>query len=297
MADPLGTFGASETPGAGGKSCAASKLIPVERHPGPKPPGDLLDSRNLADPDEAYSENERALQEFLKLHPMLSLESTSAKTLSEIAKLSKLVDIKMPEPEVVSMDYDNAFLKRADRTQGHRECVLGEKCICRWLSVFRYGEESDKCFVCREYLLPSQLETYQKSKKLPSQHGKCLICTRYFASYAYYLARSSPTFKCETPVTLQAFSNQVTTCKLGDEVPPIANATGAIDAYRPDVILYIDESAANTEAARGKLSHLMFNPIVRFKCGDYDFVRDEETNEWRLSQHRLGVRYFRAPAS
>ena len=35
-------------------------------------PSDLLDDRIVADPDENYNENERALSSFLRLHPMLS---------------------------------------------------------------------------------------------------------------------------------------------------------------------------------------------------------------------------------
>jgi hypothetical protein len=35
-------------------------------------PTDLLDDRDVADPDEQYTDNERALTHFLRLHPMLS---------------------------------------------------------------------------------------------------------------------------------------------------------------------------------------------------------------------------------
>jgi hypothetical protein len=33
---------------------------------------DFLDDRNVTDPDELYGENERALSNFIRLHPMLS---------------------------------------------------------------------------------------------------------------------------------------------------------------------------------------------------------------------------------
>lgn len=39
-------------------------------------PTSILDSRHVTDPDESYSENEKALSEFLKLHPMLRWRAT-----------------------------------------------------------------------------------------------------------------------------------------------------------------------------------------------------------------------------
>lgn len=50
----------------------SNKAQRIESAPPPIPPeGDLLDDRDVADTDELYSENERALTKFIKLHPML----------------------------------------------------------------------------------------------------------------------------------------------------------------------------------------------------------------------------------
>jgi hypothetical protein len=280
-----------------GRSNAKSKLIPIESHPGHKAPGSLLDERTTTDPDELYSENERALSEFMRLHPMLSLEATSEKTLSCISKLMKDTDLKPPEPEIVSKAHDDMFLCRPS-IEGERECILGEKCICRWMSIFRYGEETERAFTAKEFLLPSQLRIFQESGKLPQIQQKCLICTRYFASYIYHLARTCPTFKVNSPMSLNLFANQVYQSHgMQTEMMPISNESGSIDEYRSDVMLYVDEEFANTTAARDGISQLLFQPIVRFKCNDYDFIQDSVTGEWKLGQNRLGTAHFGRPVS
>lgn len=280
-----------------GRSNASRKVLPLEKHPGAKQEHSLLDDRSTADVDENYSENERALEEFIRLHPMLSLDATSEKTLGCIAKMMKTTDLPIPEPEVVSMAHDNMFLCQPDEALGERECAIGEKCITRWLGIFRFGEESTKCFVAKEWLLPSELAVFQEEGKLPAQPKKCLLCTRYFASFSYHLARTQPCFKATSPIALQLFANQVHECVVADETLSIANESGNPEGYRPDVLLYVDEAFANTKSARDGLSQLIFNPIVRFKCSDYSFFLNERTGKWELSQRRLGVSSFGQPAS
>lgn len=280
-----------------GRSNASSKLIPIESLPPPKDPASLLDARTTVDKDELSSENERALGEFMRLHPMLSLEATSAKTLSCIAKMMDNVDIPVPEPEMVSKGHDDQFLCRADYELGERDCVVGDKCICRWMGVFRFGEDTEKSFVMKEWLLPSQLEVFRETGKNPATQQKCLLCTRYFASYTYHLARSCPTFRATSPMQLTLFANEVYNCNPCSEVPAICNETGNVDGYRPDAVLYVDESFADTQAARDGLSQLIFQPIIRFCCSDYSFIRDERNGQWCLTQNKLGVAHFGQPAS
>lgn len=205
------------------------------------------------------------------------------------------IDLEVPEPELVSKSHDDQFLRRPNKNIGERECVLGDKCICKWISVFRYGEETEKSFVCKEWLLPSQLKTFKDKGKLPSQTQKCLVCTRYFTSYIYHLARTCPTFKCQSPLQLQLFANQAQVCTPASEIMPIANESGTADGYRPDVLLYVDEAFSATTASREGLAQLLFQPVVRFKSNDYDFVKDGD-GQWMLTQHKLGAQYFRAPA-
>lgn len=287
----------SSTPSSNtGRSQAKSKFLPIETAPPPKDAASLLDDRMSADRDELYTDNERCLTDFMRLHPMLSLEATSNKTLSCIANMMGDVDIAVPEPELVSKAHDDQFLCRADTNLGERDCLLGEKCICKWISVFRFGEETDKSFVCKEWLLPSQLDTFRNTGKLPAQQQKCLVCTRYFASYCYYLARTCPTFKCQSAMQIQLFANEVHECTPAAEIMPIANESGTPDGYRSDVLLYVDEAFSASMAAREGAAQLLFQPLVRFKSNDYDFVRGDD-GKWMITQHKLGVQYFRAPAS
>tara|TARA_Y100000389_G_C17376332_1_gene471855 strand:- start:167 stop:319 length:153 start_codon:yes stop_codon:yes gene_type:complete len=44
----------------------------------------------------------------------------------------------------------------------------------------RYGGDTDKAFVCKEFLLPEQYASFLAGKGLPPRRGKCLLCTRYF---------------------------------------------------------------------------------------------------------------------
>ena len=53
-----------------------AKLKSIETSEGPKESG-LLDSRDVPDADELYSENERMLSSFIRLHPMLRYTPTA----------------------------------------------------------------------------------------------------------------------------------------------------------------------------------------------------------------------------
>ena len=47
--------------------------------------------------------------------------------------------------------------------------------------------QSDEGFVCREFLLPSELETCKREEgKLPSMRKMCLGCNRYFTTRWHY---------------------------------------------------------------------------------------------------------------
>ena len=143
-------------------------------------PTELLDDRDLADPDEQYNDNERALTHFLRLHPMLSLDATSERMLTTVAKMVDDYAIETKELEVVSRTHDEMFLAPATKSIGERDCVNAHKCIARWLAVFRFGEDTKNAFVCKEFLLPSQRAEWMKTGELPKTPAKCLLCSRYF---------------------------------------------------------------------------------------------------------------------
>ena len=257
--------------------------------------GDVLDHRDVADTDELYEENEIALTKFIKLHPMLSLDATNERTLSAVAELAKDVSVKTKELEVVTKTYDDDFLRPANADE--RECVNGAKCVCRWLSIFRYGEASEFEFVCREYVLPSETEAAKAAAAAPPSssnkgttrpHGKCLLCTRYFTTYIYTLARNTPTFCPKSPISLQAFANKISVSCPQDEALSHSSSVGTTDGYRQAVMLFVDEKWTDTKAARDDLGTIRWKPMVRFNSKDYSFVIDTQTNAPRIVQVDMG---------
>jgi len=267
----------------------SNKAQRLEAAPAPIPSdGDLLDDRDVADTDELYSENERALTQFIKLHPMLSLDATNERTLTAVAELSKDIQIETRELEIVSKTYDDDFLRPANSENGERECVNGEKCVCRWLSIFRYGEGSNYEFVCREYMLPSQQHEFKTTGKYSKTHGKCLLCTRYFTSYIYVLARNSPTFSPTSPIHLQAFANKIYCESPQEEALSHTNEVGTAEGYRQSVMLFVDERWSSMRSARSELGTLIWKPIVRFNSRDYVFKVDDSTSKPYLLQVNMG---------
>ena len=218
--------------------------------------------------------------------PRRSLDATNERTLSAVAELAKDVAVKTRELEVVSKTYDDDFLRPANANAGERECVNGEKCVCRWLSIFRYGESSEYEFVCREYILPSEAQS--SSGKVTRPHGKCLLCTRYFTTYIYTMARNSPTFCPKSPISLQAFANKISVPCAQDEALSHTNSVGTVDGYRQSVMLFVDEEWTSSKAARDDLGTLIWKPMVRFNSKDYSFVIDSQTKAPKILQVNMG---------
>lgn len=237
---------------------------------------DLLDDRVMADIDEVYDDNEKALSEFIRLHPMLSLDATSERILSKIADIVGDTSIEAKEVEVVSKPHDDLFLRPPNSGNDERPCCNGEKCVCRWMAIFRYGEESDRAFVCREYLLPSQEIEFRSKGDLPKTPGKCLLCTRYYTTYIYTLARNSPSFSPTTAIQIQAFCNKLECETPLDDAPAHSSSVGTTDGYRASVMLFVDEKWADTSSSRNGMSALLWRPTVRFNCSDYEFVVDSD---------------------
>lgn len=57
----------------------------------------LLSDTSGIDADEEYSNDERMLNDFIKQHPMLSLEATSVKTMQLVAGMMEKAHIPVPE--------------------------------------------------------------------------------------------------------------------------------------------------------------------------------------------------------
>ena len=151
---------------------------PERPHTNGKKP--LLASVSSVDADEEYSKDEQMLNEFVKLHPMLSLQATSATTMQLVSGMFEKAPVNVPELEIVPKSHDDAFLSEANETIGERPCVCGARCLANFMAKIRYGKDTNKGFVCKEFLLPSQHKDFLHGKGLPATHQKCLICSRYW---------------------------------------------------------------------------------------------------------------------
>ena len=134
---------------------------------GPPPQGVLLQKAPGVAPDESYGEDEKALNTFLKLHPMLSAEAASVKALSGVANLFQKAAIQVAELPTVSKTHDDLFLRPANTPIGERPCINDARCIARFLAQVRYGPESPKAFTCTEFLLPSVHKRFLEGRGLP----------------------------------------------------------------------------------------------------------------------------------
>ena len=280
----------------------------------------LLQSTERADADELYTEQEKALSEYLKLHPMLSLrvyahsnpqlprvyrvrlrarEATNHRTLQLVGDLVEQSSIPTRELEVVGKAYDDAYLRAPDVARGERPCCMGDRCICVWLARWRYGDDTEKAFVGAEFLLPSQRRAFDESGALPAIPGKCLVCTRYATTFLYRLARSDPAFRgnvLRVPVT--AFGNAMLE---GDSVPTHASLVNSEDGYRRDALLFVDEAWADSPAARGA-DGLLPLPALRQVCIHALHLRRRSRHQTpaphpnkRRREHRGGLAF--SPAS
>jgi hypothetical protein len=194
--------------------------------------------------------------------------------LNKVADMIDQSSVETKEVEVVTKSHDDGFLRPANAENGERPCCNGDKCTCRWTAIFRYGEHSDRAFVCREYLLPSQEAEFRRMGELPRTPGKCLLCTRYYTTHIYTLARNSPSFCPNSAIQIQAFCNKLVCESPRDDAPSHSSSVGAEDGYRASVMLFVDEKWADTSSSRNCTSALLWKPTVRFNCSDYEFVID-----------------------
>lgn len=300
-ANALIPLGRRSNGGGGGgnkseKGPKGSKVVAakVPNKPTPRDKTRMLQLTHGIGGDEVYGDDERKLNQFLVQHPMLSLEATSQKTLQIIADMYKERGAcEVPTLPVVGKSYDDGQLRPPNKTIGERECACGTRCMATFLARWRHGPDTDLAFVCCEYLLPQERETFLAGGGLPPRRKKCLLCTRYFTSYLYYKARMDPNFKLhESGIAAQSFANSVAAPaasaddRLLDErelmdtqAAPFSQAASLVstkDGYLPSAMLFVDEQFWERESSRsGPLSSLMWQPIVKFCSKHYKFVKTE----------------------
>ena len=258
---------------AGRKSSAPPRVPPPALPRSAAGELQLLQNRAGLDADESFGSQERALSSYLKLHPVLSLESTSYQTLQLVADLVETTSIPTTELEIVSKPHDDSMLRSPNVAIGERPCCLGDRCICVWLARWRYGDATDLSFIGTEFLLPSQAEEFRASGKLPHTNGKCLVCSRYVHTFIYKCARADPMFKPDAKIPLQAFGNSLGV-ECGANLPTHSSVANDSDGYRSEAMLFVDEQWADTAAARGSMASMLWRPCVKFDSAHYVYVKD-----------------------
>lgn len=72
---------------------------------------------------------------------------------------------------------------------GELECANGNNCVCNVLAA-NYPEmcssqRKGSGFICMQFLLPSELEAYRATGKLPASRKLCVLCMRAVVTFAY----------------------------------------------------------------------------------------------------------------
>ena len=268
-------------------------LQPVPERPPPTSSStqqELLSSTPSIGADEMYGADEKSLNSFLRLHPMLSMDACSQKTLQLVSGLFEKASVRTMELPVVPKSHDDQYLRPPDARIGERPCACGDQCWCLGMATFRHGADSKFGFICTEFLLPTERATFLEGKGLPSRRKKCLVCTRYFQNYVYIQARTDVNFKLSTaPISMQCFGN-VCVPSSGDELgsvqleeigrsmselPLNASPVHTRDGYRPEAMLFVDENFVACRSGReGPLATLVWKPVVRFSSSHYRYEMD-----------------------
>jgi hypothetical protein len=243
--------------------------------------------------DESYASDERALNEFLRLHPMLSLEATNRQTLQLVSSMFEKASVQVADVPIIPFSYDASYLRPPNVRIGERPCACGDNCICLFMARIRHGSDTPLAFVGTEFLLPTERECFLAGNGLPPRRKKCLVCTRYFQTLLYIQARTDPNFKVSSaPLEMQVFGNVVAGSSndntdpadldelgrtMGD-MPMSASIVHARDGYRPEAMLYVDEEFATMSRAsrEGNSAALMWKPVVRFNSSHYRYVQGQD---------------------
>lgn len=257
---------------------------------GPPPPGVFFQQQTGVNEDESYGDDEKALNTFLKLHPMLSTEASSVKTLASVANLFHKAAVQVGDLPTVTKTHDDLFLRPANTRIGERPCINDDRCLAKFLAQVRFGADSPKAFTCTEFLLPDVHKRFLDGRGLPPRRSKCILCYRYFTTFVYTAARADPSFRAieASGLGVQAFQNSI--CPPADAAPADdlaqlerdvgtgpshASALNCQDGYAAHAALFVDEAFSQQRAGReDKLGALAFRPQVRFDSSHYRYVLD-----------------------
>lgn len=114
-----------------------------------------------------------------------------------VEALYKITEMNL---EVVSREYVSScgFMREPrEKKYGERPCANDVKCVCTELgSSYRHAYDSSRNrggFVCREFLLPSQLELYRTKGTLPKLRQFCYLCHIYQTTFRFLTRKEAQT--------------------------------------------------------------------------------------------------------
>ena len=236
----------------------------------------LVNTQRATSLNENYTDDEVKLSTFMKLHPFLSIDATSQRSLLLVSNVLEITSVMEKPVPTVGRLHDEGFLRAADPRIGERPCCIGDKCMGRFIAILRYGDSTDMAITLREYLLPVEEQTFRSSGKLPHTVGKCILCTRYFTTYAYRLARADPKFDTTKNLEIFAYTNVVNLNENANSMVTHAPRVGECeDSYPTSTLLGVDAEFGTREAAQGDMGTLIHRPVVGFNSGHYQYVKNE----------------------
>ena len=91
---------------------------------------------------------------------------------------------------VIEFDYFPDFMRKGlGEELGERDCRNGESCYCAIKSAnYPYVEDvkrRGRGFVCREFLLPSELDAWRVKRELPSRRSFCVFCEMFMITMEF----------------------------------------------------------------------------------------------------------------
>ena len=246
-APPARLFGRGRRPAEGNLAGKASK--PPDAPPGPLPRDEngsvsLCRAARASTPTRAIGSQEHALSSYLKLHPVLSLESTSYQTLQLVANLVEGTSIPTKELEVVPKPHDDGYLRcelpRLEPSRSPEACTRFAACSrCAGRPTRRSASGraalatgASACgwragATATTPTWPSSAPSSCCRRRRPSssgrascrtRNGKCLVCSRYVHHLHLPVRARRPDVQADACIPLQAFGNSLGV-EAGENVP------------------------------------------------------------------------------
>jgi len=183
------------------------------------------------------------------------LKEKYGREFDEDANYMQNVAMHSPKPDIpiVSRAYVKKFRLPKPYGWGERKCANGSKCKF-W--VFR-GEKPAENYVANEFLLPNQLDLYQRTGELPVEVGACVDCVWYHLTLTVFSVLSCGGRKS---YPLNAFSVQIgrddynaEDCLPLELMGKPTGIVGMVPAYRADLRRFVVETLPD---GKGQIRYL-----------------------------------------